>query len=88
MTIVKNIVEQSGGKVHVYSEGLGSGSYFCFSLKMREKSEIQNEILPHPVFQGKEAQNSNAINSDADSPRKIQVIFAINDLALPQQDAP
>ena len=54
---------------------------------MRKKYEIQDEILPHPLFQGKEAQNSNAINSDADSPVEIQDIFAINDLALPQQDA-
>ena len=37
LTIVKNIVEQGEGKVGVYSKGIGFGSYFCFSLRMRRE---------------------------------------------------
>ena len=35
LTIVKQIIEKSGGKIYVSSEGLGNGSTFVFSMKMR-----------------------------------------------------
>lgn len=34
LSIVKQIVEQSGGEISVHSDGLGQGSLFCFSMKM------------------------------------------------------
>ena len=34
LTIVKQIVEQSGGQIGVESEGLDCGSLFKFSMKM------------------------------------------------------
>ena len=34
LTIVKQIVEKSEGKISVYSEGVGKGSIFSFSMKM------------------------------------------------------
>ena len=42
LTIVKNIVMQSGGSVAVESEGEGKGRLFCISLKM----ELAEEKLP------------------------------------------
>ena len=35
LTIVKQIVEASGGTIGVNSEGLGKGSVFYFTLKLR-----------------------------------------------------
>ena len=47
LTIVKQIIEASGGKVTVESEGLGKGSLFIFSMMMKRapvgKSERQTE---------------------------------------------
>ena len=47
LTIVKSIVEKSGGKVEVRSDGLGKGSIFKFSMKMpiikQEDIEIHDE---------------------------------------------
>ena len=41
---MKNIVEQGEGEINAYSEGVGSGSSFCFSLKLkREADNITNE---------------------------------------------
>ena len=34
LSIVKQIVEQSGGKISVHSDGPGNGSLFCFSMQM------------------------------------------------------
>ena len=34
LTIVKQIVEKSEGRISVYSEGAGKGSIFSFSMKM------------------------------------------------------
>ena len=34
LSIVKQIVEQSGGKISVHSDGPGLGSLFCFSMQM------------------------------------------------------
>ena len=34
LTIVKNIVELSGGSVGVHSDGPGHGSTFCFTMQM------------------------------------------------------
>ena len=34
LTIVKNIVESAGGKMEVFSQGVGKGSRFSFSMKM------------------------------------------------------
>ena len=34
LTIVKNIVEKSGGTIKVTSEGRGLGSQFTFSMRM------------------------------------------------------
>ena len=40
LSIVKRIVEQSGGKISVHSEGPGLGSLFCFSMQMDNYHEI------------------------------------------------
>jgi len=34
LTIVEQIVEQSGGQIFVRSEGVGKGSCFIFNMKM------------------------------------------------------
>ena len=34
LSIVKQIVEQSGGNISVHSDGPGLGSLFCFSMQM------------------------------------------------------
>lgn len=36
LTIVKQIVEASGGTISVASEGLGKGATFSFTLKMAQ----------------------------------------------------
>lgn len=38
LTIVKSIVELHGGRVAVHSDGLGTGSTFCFSMCMAEQA--------------------------------------------------
>ena len=45
LTIVKQIVEKCGGSIGVISEGLGHGSIFYFSMKMRPfvSAEIEEE---------------------------------------------
>ena len=47
LTIVKQIVEQSGGTIFVQSDGLGHGSLFCFTMKLQqvEQGEIDQQIL-------------------------------------------
>ena len=42
LTIVKQIVESAGGKVSVYSEGLGKGSSFGFTLKLEQEEKEKN----------------------------------------------
>ena len=34
LTIVKQIIEKSGGSIDVVSEGVGHGSLFFFNMKM------------------------------------------------------
>ena len=41
LTIVKQIVEKSGGSVNVYSEGIGKGSTFYFNMKATSIGDIQ-----------------------------------------------
>ena len=43
LSIVKQIVKQSGGNISVYSDGPGLGSLFCFSMKMDHFQEYENE---------------------------------------------
>ena len=40
LTIVKRIVEQSGGEISVVSDGPGHGSCFCFSMLMEQAESI------------------------------------------------
>ncbi len=35
LTIVKQIIEKSGGTIGVWSQGIGQGSVFYFSMKMK-----------------------------------------------------
>ena len=41
LTIVKNIVEKAGGKIIAFSDGLGKGSNFCFSMKIPAFEDMQ-----------------------------------------------
>ena len=36
LNIVKQIIELSSGEISVHSDGLGKGSTFTFSMKMKE----------------------------------------------------
>ena len=47
LTIVKQIVEKSGGKITVYSEGVGKGSTFSFNMKMNTIAQLQKDA-EHP----------------------------------------
>ena len=48
LTIVKAIVDRSGGKIVATSEGLGKGSTFCFTMKMPAfENEQQAECYLH-----------------------------------------
>ena len=38
LNIVKQIVEMCSGAINAYSEGIGHGSTFCFSMLMKEKN--------------------------------------------------
>ena len=44
LTIVKQIVEQSGGKISVHSDGLGFGSQFSFTMNLKCVLEEMDEI--------------------------------------------
>ena len=44
LSIVKQIVEQSGGEISVHSDGLGHGSLFCFSMKMDYYQENEEDL--------------------------------------------
>ena len=44
LSIVKQIVEQSGGQISVHSDGIGRGSTFCFSMQMDCFKEIQQRM--------------------------------------------
>ena len=46
LTIVKQIVEKSGGTVSVYSEGIGKGSTFYFNMKVTTIEDIQLHQTP------------------------------------------
>ena len=35
LLIVKQIVEQSGGKMFIHSDGIGTGSLFMFNMKLQ-----------------------------------------------------
>lgn len=46
LTIVKQIVEKSGGLIAVWSEGLGKGSYFYFNMPLKiAPQEIRSGII-------------------------------------------
>ena len=40
LTIVKQIIEKAGGDIQVFSTGLGKGSTFIFSMKMKTLSGL------------------------------------------------
>ena len=42
LTIVKQIVETGGGQIKVKSDGLGRGSTFSFTMKMKEVIEADS----------------------------------------------
>ena len=65
LTIVKQIVEASGGDICFHSDGPGLGSTFCFSM-------IQNEVLEVNSNQYRE-------NSSDDENIKIESISLIED---------
>ena len=44
LSIVKQIVEQSGGKLSAHSDGPNHGSLFCFSMKMDYQQEIIEKL--------------------------------------------
>ena len=44
LSIVKQIVEQSGGEISVHSDGPGHGSLFCFSMKMDYYQENEEDL--------------------------------------------
>lgn len=44
LSIVKQIVEQSGGSISVHSDGPGQGSLFCFSMKMDYYQENEEDL--------------------------------------------
>ena len=46
LTIVKQIVEKSGGKVNVHSEGIGKGSTFVFNMCMKSLDHLKAEQVP------------------------------------------
>lgn len=48
LAIVKQLVEVHGGHVGVFSEGLGKGSVFYFTLKPASKTEKEHAIKPTP----------------------------------------
>lgn len=48
LTIVKNIVELSEGKVQVHSKGVGKGAYFCFSMRMKTV-DIRSDQVREPL---------------------------------------
>lgn len=48
LTIVKQLVEQQGGNIHVKSE-VGHGSVFSFNLTFRKSCEILKKNNPHAV---------------------------------------
>ena len=75
LTIVKQIVEASGGSISVYSEGIGQGSLFKFNMKMNslditdanlttismdQLTHAANELLSEGVNQS----NQNSFNSE------------------------
>ena len=49
LTIVKQIVEQSGGKVSVESPGLGRGSKFSIEIPMELAAQEQSNIAEPPA---------------------------------------
>ena len=50
LTIVKKIVEASGGEVFVHSDGIGKGSVFSFTMQMesedKEFEPCQQDVSP------------------------------------------
>ena len=50
LTIVKQIVEKSGGKITVYSEGVGKGSTFSFNMKMNTINQPESDTEQHPLL--------------------------------------
>ena len=65
LTIVKEIVQQSGGEIGVESKGEGQGSLFCFSMQMDAIDETMDaERLNHenPLIQL--VQNSAPVSDD------------------------
>ena len=63
---MKNIVEQGEGEINAYSEGVGSGSSFCFSLKLKKEVDFitdENQLrIVNKVI--REAPSLNSRNSD------------------------
>ena len=41
LCIVKKIVEEAGGKIHVFSKGVNRGSTFSFSMKVKKFGSFQ-----------------------------------------------
>ena len=57
LTIVKQIVEASGGSVSVYSEGLGHGSLFKFNMKMNSLDRTNANLTTVSIDQLTHAAN-------------------------------
>ena len=77
LTIVKNIVEQSQGKVELYSAGIDKGSTFRISMHMKSAHEHQpsfEEIMsPIQLIDRNESLSSDSCNSQINRAINLQI---------------
>lgn len=83
LTIVKQIVEKSGGKIIVNSEGIGRGSTFSFNMKMNTIAQLQTDAKCSPLMVVDESVQAlnmefEFIKSDVKEERKRKGSYASN----------
>ena len=66
LTICKKIVENSGGKIDVYSAGENLGSMFMFSMNMTipERSRKKNSLITTTKLKADRDENSQFLGSN------------------------
>ena len=50
LVICQSIVEQSGGEIKVFSDGLNMGSTFAFTMVMKKASQLYEQELPFELM--------------------------------------